>query len=186
MTGPAGLPLGYDHTQTGAVQAATNYLTWMNSIRIKDKNTADAMATATAADHKTRAAMIESFDLLRTGLDNVSDAQTEPTRGAYAVQHYDGASASIYVWAPYVFTQSGHASQLWSIFEIRLDWVDGDWKLTKALVSRIGGTAVDPADPTGNPSSAEKQSILSRTPADPGEITDSAEQEWLEYANAAR
>ena len=29
MTGPAGLPLGYDHTETGAVEAATNYLTWM-------------------------------------------------------------------------------------------------------------------------------------------------------------
>ena len=75
MTGPAGLPLGYDHTETGAVEAATNYLTWMNSIRIKDKNTADAMAEATAADEKTRNAMIESFDLLRTGLEDVADAK---------------------------------------------------------------------------------------------------------------
>ena len=50
MTGPAGLPLGYDHTETGAVEAATNYLTWMNSLRITDKTTADAMAAATAAD----------------------------------------------------------------------------------------------------------------------------------------
>ena len=72
MTGPAGLPLGYDHTETGAVEAATNYLTWMNSLRIKDKTTADAMAEATAADEKTRNAMIESFDQLRTGLDDVS------------------------------------------------------------------------------------------------------------------
>ena len=31
MSGPAGLPLGYDHTETGAVEAATNYLTWMMS-----------------------------------------------------------------------------------------------------------------------------------------------------------
>ena len=67
MTGPAGLPLGYDHTETGAVQAATSYLTWMNSIRIKDKAAADSMAEATAADPATRAAMIESFDALRTG-----------------------------------------------------------------------------------------------------------------------
>src|SRR6478752_9036729 len=54
MTGPAGLPLGYDHTETGAVEAATNYLTWMNSLRIKDKTTADAMANAAAADPATR------------------------------------------------------------------------------------------------------------------------------------
>jgi len=83
MTGPAGLPLGYDHTETGAVQAATNYLSWMNSIRIKDKTTADAMAKATAADKTTQAAMIESFDLLRTGLEDVTVAQSEPARGAY-------------------------------------------------------------------------------------------------------
>ena len=186
MTGPAGLPLGYDHTETGAVEAATNYLTWMNSLRIKDKTTADAMAQATAADPATRAAMIQSFDLLRTGLDNVSAAQTEPARGAYAVPQATPDAASVYVWAPYVFTDSSGTTDLWSIFEIRLAWIAGDWKLHKTLVSRIGGTAVDPADPAGNPSSAEKASILSRTPDDPGEITDSADQEWFEYANAAR
>ena len=37
-TGPAGLPLGYAHDQTGAVNAATNYLMWMNSLKIVDKN----------------------------------------------------------------------------------------------------------------------------------------------------
>jgi hypothetical protein len=186
MTGPAGLPLGYDHSETGAVEAATNYLTWMNSLLIEDKTTADAMAQATAADPATRAAMIQSFDLLRTGLDDVSAAQTEPARGAYAVPQATPDAASVYVWAPYVFTDSSGTTDLWSIFEIRLAWIAGDWKLHKTLVSRIGGTAVDPADPAGNPSSAEKASILSRTPDDPGEITDSAEQEWLEYANATR
>jgi cytoskeletal protein RodZ len=166
MTGPAGLPLGYDHTETGAVEAATNYLTWMNSIRIKDKNAADAMAEATAADEKTRNAMIESFDLLRTGLEDVADAKTEPARGAYAVAESGSSTASVYIWAP--------------------DWIDGDWKVNKALVSRVGGAAVDPVDPAGNPTPTEKASILSRTPADPGEIDDSAEQEWFEYGNAAR
>lgn len=186
MTGPGGLPLGYDHTETGAVEAATNYLTWMNSIRIKDKTEADAMAKATAADEKTQAAMIESFDLLRTGLEGVTDAKTEPTRGAYAVAYVDTSTASVYVWAPYVFTESKDTTHLWSIFEIRLEWVDGDWKVKTALVSRVGGAAVDPTDPAGNPSPQEKASILSRTPADPGEITDSAEQQWFEYGNAAR
>src|SRR3954453_9365685 len=94
MTGPAGLPLGYDHTETGAVEAATNYLTWMTSLRIKDKTTADAMATATASVDSTRAAMIESFDLLRTGLEDVTKAETDPARGAYAVAGYEPATAS--------------------------------------------------------------------------------------------
>ena len=56
--GPAGLPLGYTHDETGAVNAATNYLMWMNSLKITDKATADAMATATAADESTRTALI--------------------------------------------------------------------------------------------------------------------------------
>ena len=186
MTGPAGLPLGYDHTETGAVQAATNYLTWMNSIRIKDKTTADAMAQATAIDDKTRDAMIASFDDLRTGLVHVSEAQTEVARGAYALANVSPSSASVYVWAPYVLTDSaGETVTAWGIFDMRLLWAD-DWKVDGALISRIGGAAVEPADPTGNPSSSEKQDILSRTPADPGEITDSAAQQWFEYANAAR
>jgi hypothetical protein len=186
MTGPAGLPLGYDHTETGAVQAATNYLTWMNSIRIKDKATADAMAKATAADQKTRDAMIASFDDLRTGLDNVSEAQTEASRGAYAVADVSPSNASVYVWAPYVLTDiAGETVTAWGIFEIRLLWAK-DWKLDGALITRIGGAAVEPANPSGNPTPSEKQDILSRTPADPGEITDSADQQWFEYANAPR
>ena len=65
-----------------------------------------------------------------------------------------------------------------------LVWVDGDWKLDGGLIAKVGGAAVDPVDPAGNPSAEEKHSILRRTPADPGEITDSADQSWFEYANA--
>jgi len=186
MTGPAGLPLGYDHTDTGAVHAATNYLTWMTSLRIKDKTTADAMAEATAADEKTRNVMVDSFDELRTGLDDVSMSQVDPARGAYAVAQYDDTKAAIYVWAPDVVVDSVESNTFWSTSEVLLVWRDGDWKLDGGLVNRVGGAAVYPADPEGNPSAAEKLSILSRTPADPGEITDTAEQEWLEYSNAVR
>jgi hypothetical protein len=185
MTGPAGLPLGYDHTETGAVQAATNYLTWMTSLRIKDKTTADALADATAADPATRAAMVESFDALRTGLEHVTEAETDPARGAYAVPSYDETDGSVYIWAPFAITESGVPTTAWGVSEIRLAW-KGDWKLAGTLISRVGGAASEPANPTGNPTPAEKADILSRTPADPGEITDSAEQEWFEYANAAR
>src|SRR4051794_29365764 len=127
MTGPAGLPLGYDHTDTGAVQAATNYLAWMNSLRIKDKTAADAMARASAADETTQAAMIESFDLLRTGLEDVTVAQSEPARGAYAVAGYEPSTASIYIWAPDITTDSGETTTVWAISEVRLKWVDVDW-----------------------------------------------------------
>jgi hypothetical protein len=186
MTGPAGLPLGYEHTETGAVQASTNYLTWMTSLRIKDKTTADAMADATAADPATHAALIDSLDQLRSSFEAMSEANTEPARGAYALKSFDGSNATVYVWAPFRYTsRAGGSTTSWGVSEVRLVWHD-DWKLDGTLVSRVGSAAVDPANPDGNPSAAEKQSILSRTPADPGEITDTAEQEWLEYDNAAR
>lgn len=187
-TGPAGLPLGYTHDSTGAVNAATNYLIWMNSSRILDKSVADALAGATAADPAAQTAMIESFDLLRSGLENVNDSQTEPARGAYAIADHNPDTARVYVWTPVVTKVSAAAepAHLWSIFEVSLVWVGDDWRLSPTLVSRVGGAAVDPGEPSGNPSAEEKGSILQRRPADPGEITDSADQSWFEYANAAR
>lgn len=183
--GPAGLPLGYSHDRQGAVQAATNYLIWLNSLRITDENTADALATAAAADPATRSALIDSFGLLRSGMENLTSDRPEPARGAYAIASYHSSHAVVYIWAPEVTTDaSGETDDLWSIVAVPLVWSEGDWKLDHALISRTGAAAVEPSDPAGNPTAAEKHSILSRTPADPGEITDAADQSWFEYANA--
>lgn len=183
--GPVQLPLGYTHDQTGAVNAATNYLIWMNSLRIADKGTADEMASATAADAQTRSAMLASFDMLRSGMQDMTADQPEPARGAYAVASYSASRALVYVWSPEVMTDSnGQTDHLWAIDAVQLVWSAGDWKLDGSLVAKTGGAAVDPADPSGNPTAAEKHAILRRTPADPGEITDTADQSWFEYANA--
>jgi len=184
-TGPAGLPLGYTHDQTGAVNAATNYLMWMNSLKITDKKASDDMAAATAADPATRTALIESFGLLRSGMENMTADRPEPARGAYAVATYSATRVLVYVWAPEVTTDtSGQTDHVWAIDAVQLVWSADDWKLDKTLIARTGGAAVEPADPAGNPTAAEKHSILTRTPADPGEITDTADQSWFEYANA--
>ena len=185
--GPAGLPLGYSRNPTGAANAATNYLTWMNSLRIAEKSTADAMAAATASDSDTRTALTDSFDALRSGMTDLTADEEQVSRGAYAVASYSPQRATVYVWAPEVTTdRSGQTDHLWSIDAVSLVWASDDWKLDRALIARTGGAAVDPADPAGNPTAAEKHSILTRTPADPGDITDSADQTWLEYANVAR
>ena len=187
MSGPVGLPLRYQQDQTGAVQAATNYLMWMTSLRIMDNTAADAMAERAAADAATRVALVESLDQFRSAFSGAIEAATEPARGAYAVKAYDNSRASIYVWAPFRLARPGEGvTTSWGISEIRVAWIDGDWKLDGALVTKVGSAAVDPTDPEGNPSATEKLSILTRVPADPGEITDSADQDWLEYANAPR
>jgi len=184
--GPAGLPLGYDHSESGAATAATNYLMWLNSIRITDKPTADAMATAAAADPTTRSALVQSLDETRSGMNDLSTDQLAPARGAYAVAHYSANQATVYIWAPEVTTdKSGTSEQLWAIDAVQVVWAKGDWKLDHQLIAKTGGAAVDPADPAGNPTAFEKRSILSRIPADPGDITDSSDQTWFEYANAA-
>lgn len=186
-TGPAGLPLGYSHDQTGAVNAATNYLMWMNSLKITNKTDADAMAKAAAADIETEQALIASFDAIRPGMSDLIADQPEPARGAYAVADYGDDHALIYIWSPEVATDTtDQTKHLWGINALTVAWANGDWKIKNELVTQVGGAAVDPADPTGNPSAEEKHSILARTPADPGEITDSADQSWFEYANAPR
>lgn len=185
--GPADLPLGYTRDQVGAVCAATNYLSWMNSLRIADKETADEMAAASAADTDTdtRTALVKSFDLLRSGMRDLTADQPEPARGAYAIASYSDSRALVYVWSPEVMTDAdGQTEHLWAIDAVALKWSAGDWKLDGALIAKSGAAAVDPADPTGNSTAAEKHSILRRTPADPGDITDTADQSWFEYANA--
>jgi hypothetical protein len=183
--GPAGLPLGYSHDETGAVNAATNYLMWMNSLKITDKNTADSLAAATAVNEKTRRALVESFDTLRSGMAGMTADQHYPARGAFAVANYTSDRALVYVWSPEVITEAtGRTEHVWGMAGITVVWTDNDWKLDGALINKVGAAAVDPADPAGDPSAAEKHSILSRTPADPGEITDTSDQSWFEYANA--
>lgn len=186
-TGPAGLPLGYDRTPDGAASAASNYLSWMNSLRIVDAGTADAMAGAAASDARTKAALVQSFNALRSGMTGLTADEEQVNRGAYAVASYSAARAVVYIWAPEVTTDSsGETDHVWSIDAVALVWASDDWKLDGGLVSRSGAAAVDPSDPAGNPTAAEKHSILVRTPADPGAINDSADQTWLEYADAAR
>jgi hypothetical protein len=143
------------------------------------------MAAASAADEPTRRTLIESFDAVRPGMSDLTVDQPEPARGAYAVATFNSGEATIYVWYPEVVEDpSGQTDHVWGIEAVTLVWSDNDWKLDGGLIAKTGGAAVDPTDPAGNPTAAEKHSILSRTPADPGEITDTADQSWLEYANA--
>jgi len=157
----------------------------MNSLKIVDEDTANELATASATDETTRAALVESFDALRPGMQEMTADQPEPARGAYAVASYTPDRALIYIWSPEVMTDSsGQTEHVWGIDAVTVVWSDDDWKLDGGLITKTGAAAVDPIDPAFNPTAAEKHSILTRTPGDPGEITDSASQSWFEYANA--
>ena len=145
-TGPGGLPLGYSHDQTGAVNAATNYLMWMNSLKITDKKLADNMAAATAADDATKQALIESFDALRPGMADLTADQPEPARGAYAVADYSRRSCADL----HLVSRSRHRrlrpdpAPVGHRRRSTVVWTDGDWKLDGGLITKTGGAAVDP------------------------------------------
>ena len=165
--GPAGLPLGYTHDETGAVNAATNYLMWMNSLKIADKAAADAMAASAAADDATREALIESFDALRSGIGDLTADQPEPARGAYAVAELQRRLArSIYIWAPEVTTDS-HGPDRPPVGDRRgpAGVGDGDWKLDGGLIAKTGGAAVDPSIPQAiRPPRRSTRSCAARRP----------------------
>ena len=104
------------------------------------------MAKATAADEKTRNAMIESFDHLRTGLDDVSEAQTEPARGAYAVADYDAVRVrpSTSGRRTSLTDAADETTTAWGISEIRLVWARVTGSSTEAWSA---GSAVLPLIP---------------------------------------
>ena len=138
-TGPGGLPLGYSHDQTGAVNAATNYLMWMNSLKITDKKLADDMAAATAADDATKQAMIESFDALRPGMADLTADQPEPP-GRIRGRDYSADRALIYVWSPEVATETAGQTRapLGYRRRHRSSGSNGDWKLDGGLITKTG------------------------------------------------
>ena len=136
---------------------------------------------------QTQTALIESFDALRSGMQRPDrrPARAGPwrVRGRRATRR---AAHSIYIWSPEVTTDSRRPDRapVGASTRSAWSWADGRLEARRRLIAKVGGAAVDPVDPAGNPTAEEKHSILRRTPADPGEITDSADQSWFEYANA--
>ena len=190
LPGPGTLKLGYPHTPEGAVAAITNYM-----LAAEDK--------ASLADPAYRAALVNAiaFDdasktTLTTGVEGSAKicarygvCKWEPRRGAYAVRSYRDSQAEIAVWAPFVWDEptdsTDKASIVWGIETHMVFWNGTDWKI-KTLgqdgVTDDNTIALPaPADPKGNPSNAEKATILTA----PGDGTVQLwTLSWEEYANA--
>lgn len=184
--GPAGLPLGYTHDQTGAVEAATNYFVWGSSARIADKD-APKMAAAMAGSDEIRRTLLQRWKILldskATTANSVSDF--DPTRGAYAVRSFTGNAAEIYIFARLSLADDHEQTPetSWSVSSVSVVWVNGDWKLANPLDDKGTGPFDVHVD---TPTPEQKAALLHTPPSDVGELPDTAAQNWMEYKNAAR
>jgi hypothetical protein len=190
LPGPGTLKLGYAHTQDGAVAALTNYiLAAEDKVNLAEPAYRAALVNAIAFDDNSKADLTSGVEGGAKICARYGVCKWDPRRGAYAVRSYSDDQAEIAVWAPFVWAEptdpSGKASIAWGIEKHLVFWNGTDWKI-KTLgqdgVTDDSTIALQvPADPQGNPSSAEKSAILT-TPRD-GAVK-LWTLSWKEYANA--
>src|SRR5664279_2255851 len=190
LPGPGTLKLGYAHTPDGAVAALTNYmLAAGDKASLTDPAYRTALVNAIALDDASKLDLTTGIEGGAKVCARYGVCKWEPRRGAYAVRSYSDSQAEIAVWAPFVWDQptdsTDKASIVWGIETHTVFWNGTDWKI-KTLgqdgVTDDNTIALPaPADPQGNPSNAEKATILTA----PGDGTVQLwTLSWREYANA--
>jgi hypothetical protein len=148
-----GVGLGYAHSESGALAAATEFLEVSGGSAVTDQYAYRAALETLAAPEWTARAMetganATSFALERYG----ENATVVTTPVAHRVASFSPEAASVELWA--VMTAAGpklkDAEQNWITARLQLRWVDGDWRLsseatasgpTPALLSDSDGGA---------------------------------------------
>jgi hypothetical protein len=150
-----GVPVGYPHSQAGAVQAAVNYqvarscAAYFTSPTIRHR-IIDAMATS-----ESRAQLIANDDagmeqvLVSLGINN-SNTNTLVARAAALGTKTDSYSeqvATVEVWMAGVIGTTAQSAPLpvsasWNTYTLTLQWQDDDWKVA-AVTSVDGPTPLD-------------------------------------------
>jgi len=155
-----GVPVGYAHTQEGAVAAATNYLTVVDGQLItqpeKYRAAIDALAAPTSQPSLRRNAE-KDMTALQNGVGLLSYAQQgrqvvfRAMPLAYHVDRYNDSESQVSIWAEGFSGVDGVLSirETWTTSTLTVGWTGTDWK----LVSIAPPTAASqgPAPMTGQP-----------------------------------
>lgn len=145
-----GVPVGYPHTEAGAVQAAVNYQVARSSPGyftdaptrhriIRAMATSESRETLTHNDDAAMERVLASLGINHGSADTlVARAATMGTK----IDSYSDQVATVEVWmAGLIGTTDERAplpvSASWSTYTLTLQWQDGDWKL--ATVSSVPG-----------------------------------------------
>ena len=157
-----GVPVGYQHSEQGAVAAAANYAKVLASELILDK-ASRRKAIDTLAAPETRAGQQRAFDRavpsLAKGL-GVTDGSADGTVLLRAVpvgwrlESYTGDRATVAIWVTSVLGSLGGppggvpVQEGWGTTTVQLRWVGGDWKQLQSTTKEGPAPVADAATPT--------------------------------------
>ncbi|MEO3753583.1 hypothetical protein [Streptomyces sp. B6B3] len=152
-----GVPVGYPHTEAGAVQAAVNYQVARSSAAyFVDPATRhrviDAMVTVESRETLTRNEDVGMAQaLFSLGIDSGNaDGDTLVARAAplgTRIDSYSEQVATVEVWMAGLIGVTDERAPLpvsasWSTYTLTLQWQNDDWKLA-AISSAAGPTPLD-------------------------------------------
>ncbi len=165
-----GVPVGWDHSQAGAVGAATNYTAALASSELIFDEARRSAAVDTVAAPQARQRLRRDLEnqakLIAASFFGLKDAdkalaqvvaskvvfQTIPVR--YRLDAYDGTHARVSIWQTGVggYQDSSLPPQeAWGMTTVRLQWIDKDWKETGATVTDGPVPVADSNPPTPAP-----------------------------------
>ena len=166
----SGVPVGWDHSEAGAVGAATNYTSALASSELMFDQASRSAAVAAVAAPKARARLARDLEdqakLIAASFFGLQDPdkalaqieqskvifQTIPVR--YHLDSYNGARARVSIWQTGIggYQDSSLPPQeAWGMTTVELQWIDKDWKETSATVKDGPVPVADSNPPTPAP-----------------------------------
>jgi hypothetical protein len=139
-----GVPVGYQHSERGAVAAAANYATVLSSTMILDQaKRRAAIQTISAPEALARqqrawdqaAALFTKALGVGQGAAKDGSVLLRAVPVGWRVEAYTGDRAKVAIWVTSVLGALGGPSQgvpvreAWGTTTVELRWIDGDWKL---------------------------------------------------------
>ncbi|KEZ35053.1 hypothetical protein E0F15_17225 [Frankia sp. B2] len=138
-----GIPVGYPHTEAGAVSACANYDAITGNLRNREPSRIRSMfnsISATPESAKRLSEMIISNDMESAKAYGASSIQSPNFTligriAGYAVRSYDENKADVTLWGAVAFGIYGNQNpnlaprQGWGTDYCQVVWSSGDWKL---------------------------------------------------------
>ena len=159
----SGVPVGYQHSEQGAVAAAANYARVLSSTLILDPSRRRAAIEALAAPEtlgRQQRAFDQAVASLRKGLGVTDGSALDGTVLLRAVpvgwrlKEYTGDRATVAIWVTSVLGALGTppdgvpVREAWGTTTVKLRWVDGDWKQLQTTTTDGPVPIADTATPT--------------------------------------
>lgn len=133
--GPAsvlhGVPVGYEHSEEGAVSAAANFARVMANVGGGQEDYIKAWSTMAAPAWR-----LEARELAETGFDFTidrygSDGTFSYSPIRYRLDEYSPTGATVDLWGVTVAAAGSRTiEESWTSLTLDLTWISGDWRLS--------------------------------------------------------